>query len=84
MASNRLAARRVQRVKVADENATAQGPVLTKRAIPTFPPPGGAQRVPVANKVAPIVAGAQRAALGEVTTNHRLQHPHQAIPWWCD
>ena len=66
-----LVARRAQRVKVADENATAQGPILTKRAIPTFPPPGGAQRVPIANKVVPTAAGTQRAALGEVTVNHR-------------
>lgn len=64
-------ARRAQRVKISDENATAQGPVLTKRTIPTFPPPGGAQRVPVSNKGIPSVAGTQRAALGEVTINHR-------------
>ena len=72
MASNRpLAARRAQRVRVSDENAVAHGAPLMRRTIPTFPPPGGAQRVPIVNKSVQTAAGTQRAALGEVTVNHR-------------
>jgi hypothetical protein len=32
---------------------------------------GGAQRIPISSKAAPITAGTQRSALGEVTINHR-------------
>ncbi|GJJ08317.1 hypothetical protein Clacol_002528 [Clathrus columnatus] len=71
MATNRLIGRRAQRGKIADENATAQGPVPTKSRLSIFPPAGGAQRIPIIAKGAPTAAGTQRSALGEVTINHR-------------
>ncbi|KAF8525855.1 cyclin [Hysterangium stoloniferum] len=73
MATNRIPARRVQRVKVTDENANANGPVLTKQKTLSISHTGGAQRIPIASKAVPVTAGTQRSALGEVTINHRKE-----------